>query len=72
MKKGIKNAHSFGQTTLKKEKECNKIKLPKLGLVKIRGYRNLNELRIDIINAYDEYTHPKTIKKSFFKRGNTG
>ncbi|MCI5745114.1 MAG: serine/threonine protein kinase [Erysipelotrichaceae bacterium] len=33
-----------------------------------KRYRNLNELRIDIINAYDEYTHPKTIKKSFFKR----
>ena len=32
-------------------KECNKIKLPKLGLVKIRGYRSLEKIDGNIINA---------------------
>ena len=32
-------------------KDINKIKLPKLGLVKIRGYRNLNKIDGKIINA---------------------
>lgn len=32
-------------------KDINKIKLPKLGLVNIRGYRNLNKIEGKIINA---------------------